>query len=84
MTEEDPLLQDDALTLEAELRQALQHRRAAQQQADQTRGELNLLMERAREILARRDAKTSKLENEVEQRAGAGEAGEPQNLAPEE
>jgi hypothetical protein len=53
MSRIDPLEQDEALTLEAELRRALQHRRAAQQQAQETREELSRLIDRARAILER-------------------------------
>lgn len=49
----EPFAQEDAATLEAELRQALQHQRAAQQRAEETREEMRLLMERARELLNR-------------------------------
>jgi hypothetical protein len=49
----DPLAQDEDLTLEAELRQALQHQRAAFEQAEETREEMRRLMERARNLLKR-------------------------------
>lgn len=51
---DDPFLQDERLTLEAGLREALQHRRAAEEQAEETRAELSRLMRRARQILERR------------------------------
>jgi hypothetical protein len=51
----DPLSQGEPLTLEAKLRQALQRRRAAQQQAQETREELARLMARARELRRRPD-----------------------------
>jgi hypothetical protein len=49
----DPLAQDEGVTLEAELRQALQHQRAAFEQAEETREEMRRLMERARNLLKR-------------------------------
>lgn len=49
----DPMRQDDALTLEAELRRALQHQRAAQQRAAEMREELQRLVDRAGVILER-------------------------------
>ena len=78
MTEKDPLLQDEALTLEAELRQALQHRRAAQQKVEQTRAELDVLMERARDILARRGETAVEWDDTAEHPA----PDEPQNPSP--
>lgn len=50
----DPMRQDETLTLQAELRRALQHQRAAHQQAQETREELQRLLDRARNILERR------------------------------
>jgi hypothetical protein len=49
----NPLDQHDTATLEAELRQALQHLRAAQAQAAETREALRETMLRARGILDR-------------------------------
>ena len=51
MSGNEPLEQDEGVTLDAELRRAIQHRRAAQERAAETREELRLLLERAREIL---------------------------------
>lgn len=55
----DPFAQDDAVTLEAELRQALQHQRAAFEQAEETREEMRRLMERARDLLKRTRSSTA-------------------------
>jgi hypothetical protein len=46
---------DEQAVLEAELRRAIQHRRAAQERAEETRHDLQRLMERAKEMLARRE-----------------------------
>lgn len=45
--------QDDSTTLEAELRRAIQHRDAAQARALEAGRELQVVMERARELLER-------------------------------
>jgi hypothetical protein len=50
----EPLEQDETLTLEAELRQAVQHLRAAQAQVADTQASLAETIQRAREILGRR------------------------------
>jgi hypothetical protein len=49
----DPLDQDEMLTLEAELRQALQHRRAALEQLRETQHSLGELLKRASHLLER-------------------------------
>ncbi|HEX2187276.1 MAG TPA: hypothetical protein VHG51_00185 [Longimicrobiaceae bacterium] len=49
----DPAEQDEWTTLEAELREALQHREAAREQMLETRREVEALLARARELLAR-------------------------------
>ncbi len=47
----DPLAQDEGPTLEAELRQALQHQRAAIEQARETQVQLERLIARAGKLL---------------------------------
>lgn len=47
-----PHEQDDWTTLEAELRQAVQHQQAAYEQMRETQREVEALMARARELLA--------------------------------
>ena len=54
MSTDDPLSQDESATLEAELRQALQHRDAELARAEEIRTELRQLMARAEAILKRR------------------------------
>ena len=54
MPTHDPLSQDESATLEAELRQALQHRDAELARAEEIRAELQQLMARAEAILKRR------------------------------
>jgi hypothetical protein len=49
----DPREQDELRTLDAELRQALQHRRAAVEQLREMQDALNELLARARSLLAR-------------------------------
>jgi hypothetical protein len=46
---------NEQAVLEAELRRAIQHRRAAQERAEETRQDLQRLMERAKEILVRQE-----------------------------
>jgi hypothetical protein len=53
LSDRGPLDQDDWETLEAELRSALQQRRAALERMQQTQAELEDLMRRARGVLAR-------------------------------
>jgi hypothetical protein len=48
---DDPLGQDEIETLQAELRQALQHQRAALEHMAETQAELRRLMDRARGLL---------------------------------
>jgi hypothetical protein len=48
----EPLEQDEGMTLEAELRQALQHQRAALEHARETRSQLERLIARARMLLS--------------------------------
>lgn len=54
--ESDPIEQDDLATLEAELREALQHQRAAVARVQETQGEVQELMRRARELIGRIEA----------------------------
>ena len=49
----DPAAQDDVMTLEAELRRALQHQRAEMERAREAQEELSRLIERARGALDR-------------------------------
>jgi hypothetical protein len=55
----DPLEQGEWSTLEAELRQALQHQKAAYEQMVETQREVEELMDRARKLLAAREAAES-------------------------
>jgi hypothetical protein len=54
----EPLEQDEGVTLEAELRQAMQHRRAAIEQARETQAQLESLIARARVLLNSSPAST--------------------------
>lgn len=49
----EPLEQDERTTLEAELRRAVQHRHAAQEQLRDTQREVEALVARARELIER-------------------------------
>jgi hypothetical protein len=49
----DPGAQDDLVTLEAELRRAVQHQRAEMERAREAQEELSRLIERARTALER-------------------------------
>ena len=49
----DPLEQGDGVTREAELRRALQHQAAAYERMSETQRELDALVRRARELIAR-------------------------------
>ena len=49
----EPMEQDEWSTLEAELRRATQHRTAAYEQMMETQREVQALMARAQELLAR-------------------------------
>ena len=49
----DPAAQDDLVTLEAELRRAVQHQRAEMERAREAQEELSRLIERARAALER-------------------------------
>jgi hypothetical protein len=51
----DPLGQEEIGTLEAELREALQHQRAAVERMRETQTEVETLLRRARELLERRN-----------------------------
>ena len=50
-----PLDQDDLGTLQAELREAIQHHRAAVQRMQETQAELQGLLQRARTLLGGKD-----------------------------
>jgi hypothetical protein len=54
--EPDPIEQDDLATLEAELREALQHQRAAVARVQETQGKVQELMRRARQLLEKIEA----------------------------
>jgi hypothetical protein len=49
----DPVGQSEVETLQAELREALQHQRAALERVQETQVEVEALMRRARDLLAR-------------------------------
>jgi hypothetical protein len=51
--EPDPIGQDELATLEAELREALQHQRAAVARVQETQAKVQELMRRARALLER-------------------------------
>jgi hypothetical protein len=51
-----PVEESDIETLEAELRQALQHQRAAVERVQETQAEVESLMRRARSLLERAEA----------------------------
>ena len=65
----EPWEQDELTTLEAELRRALQHQRAAYEQMRETQSALEALLERAQRLLGRtRDAHPAP----VRQQSGGG------------
>ncbi len=66
----EPLEQDEWSTLEAELRQALQHRSAAYEQLREIQEEMRRLMERARAVLDR--ARASRGEGAGASTSGGG------------
>jgi hypothetical protein len=53
---DDPIVQDEMETLQAELREALQHQRAAVERMEETQAEVKALLERARKLLHRADS----------------------------
>jgi hypothetical protein len=53
----EPVEQSEIVTLEAELRAALQQQRAALERVQEAQAEVEALLRRARELLARREGK---------------------------
>ena len=54
--ESEPVAQSEIETLEAELRAALQHQRAAVERVQEAQAEVEALIRRARKLLARGEA----------------------------